>query len=580
MQKSLTLKRLLFCFTTLLLALPTLALPKYQSTKLPFPDPKLLAEADHEIIKTVLALEVRQDSENPNVYYYVPPFHIRQYTQGAASMMVHSEKLRDFAEARKIMTEREHFDPDSMPVFKQEIKEAESHIKEAQIRLAEALTGGNESVIALYKEVLVESRKALDDLKVDIIERKKEAIRRLDRMASFHLAMMGYDVNVSQCTDNNAAFLALKQSAREASMSYGGFLSFNTYAGFTQKQLEALRAYKTKYMPDITVALLPLENLSFEPLTEMQYDKDLGSQGSKIFTRVKGSGDYLGTAIVLDATVAGAVGLATHLPPFIVPVGIKATYKQQSQPFDAELKCDFTSGYRVKGRADVKDGLVIYDNDITDTIKAEDVADGGCSLKLFSGDQGSAEYKAFQELEKELNGLHFHRAQLSHAEKKRYYESVQADIQQNRKPSGSSKGWLMAGFAAFGFFPGVIVAGLSYAADFHWHTNIQDVENISKFKYQKRFTVENAHQSIVDDMPVNLCLVYNVASKAYDRCTEEEFIKADNMRKSMDEVQKSDECKDAKDPWECASNRAAAGLLPSRDTSAPQARDNMLVGGI
>lgn len=580
MQKSLSIKRLFLCFTILLLTFPTSALPKYQSTKLPHPDPKQLAEADHEMIKTVLALEVRQDAKDPNTYYYVPPFHIRQYTQGAASLMAHTEKLRDFNEAKKIMTERENFDPDTIPAFKQEIKEAEANIKEAKSKLAEALIGGNESVIELYKEILAESKKALDDLKVEIVERKKEAIRRLDRLASLHLALMGHDVNVSQCTDNNMAFLALKQSASEAAMSYGGYLSFNTYAGFTQKQLEALRAYKSKYMPEITVALLPLENLTFKPLTEMQYDPDLGSKSSKIFTRVKGSGDYLGTTIVLDTTVAGAIGMATHLPPFILPVGISATYKEQSEAFDAELKCDFSSGYRIKGRADVKDGWVIYDNDITNTIKAEDSADGGCSLKLYSGDKGSAEYKAFQALEEELNKLHVHRSTLSHWEKQRYYEAVQADIQQNRPTSSTSKGWVMAAFAAFGFVPGVIVAGLSHAADFHWHTNIQDVENFSKFKYQKRFTVENAHQSITRDLPVNLCLVYNLATKAYDRCTEEEFIKADNMRKSMDQVQKSDECKNAKDPWECASNRASAGILPNRDVGAPQARDNMLVSGI
>ena len=112
MQKSLSIKRLLICFTTLLLTLPTLALPKYQSTKLPFPNLKVLADVDEEMLKTVLALEVHQDSKEPTLYYYVPPFHIRQYLQGAASLMTHSEKLRYFAEAMRLMGDRENLAPE------------------------------------------------------------------------------------------------------------------------------------------------------------------------------------------------------------------------------------------------------------------------------------------------------------------------------------------------------------------------------------------------------------------------------------------------------------------------------------
>jgi hypothetical protein len=580
MQKSVKLKGLLLCFTTFLLALPTGALPKYQSTKLPFPDLALFSELDHEMLKAVLALEVHQDSHDPNVYYYVPPFHIRQYSQGAASLMVHSEKLRYFAEAMRLMGDRKKISSITPLEFRERIKTAEARIQDSEEKLDEAIAVGNNTLIAHFEKRVVEKKKALEDLFSALAQEREFLIRDQDEQASLNLALTGYNVDVSQCRDSDAALVALKESASQASMSYGGFLSFNSYAGFTQQQIDALRAYKTKYMPHITVALLPLENLTFKPLTETQYDPELGSRSSKIFTRVQGAGDYLGTAIVLDTTVAGAVGMATHLPPFIVPVGISATFKQQSEPFDAELKCDFSSGYSVKGRADVKDGLVIYDNDITNTMKATDETDGGCTLKLNSGDRGSAEYKAFQELEKELNALHFHRAHLSYEEKTRYYQSVMTDIQQNRKSSDGASGWLAAGFTALGFFPGIFVSALSYAADFHWHTNVQDVAKISKFKYEKRFVIDDAHQSIKRDMPVNLCLVYNIATKAYDRCTEEELIKAKNMRGTMDEVQKSDECKNAKDPWECASNRDAAGLLPSRDSSIPQIRDNMLVSGL
>ena len=75
-----------------------------------------------------------------------------------------------------------------------------------------------------------------------------------------------------------------------------------------------------------------------------------------MFITAKGSGDYLGAAITLPISISGSFGLAEHLGPFVLPVGIKATLRQIYEPADAILHCDFSSGFDIYARSDVRDG--------------------------------------------------------------------------------------------------------------------------------------------------------------------------------------------------------------------------------
>ena len=85
------------------------------------------------------------------------------------------------------------------------------------------------------------------------------------------MATMGHDVDLSQCNEDER-ILRLKKGLQEASQSYGGYLGISVYGGFTKEQLEALKLYRTKYMPHIAIDLLPIERLGFKPLTSTQYD--------------------------------------------------------------------------------------------------------------------------------------------------------------------------------------------------------------------------------------------------------------------------------------------------------------------
>lgn len=423
-------------------------------------------------------------------------------------------------------------------------------------------------MIKLWEKRLTDREKDLKDLLAEIEkkneERKNAALQRFYGKASFHLALTGHQVNLISCTNAHEAKHALRVAAREASMSYGGFLSINAYGGFTKHQLAALREYRNKYAPTIKVVLLPVEKLYFKPLTQTVYDETLGPLSSTIFLSTRGSGDYLGSTITMDTTLSGSTGLAMHLSPFIVPVGISAVYRQKAEAFDAELICDFTDGYTAKGSIDVRDGWIFWDNDISNNMQVEDMSKGGCSIKHISGDRTSAEYKALQELEKKFDEIHIHRTQLSFIEKENYYKSLLADAQLNRASEQPSLSGLSNVFFADGFQPIAILA-LSTAADFHWYTNKQNVSNLSTVKFNKRIT-SSGDERIVSDLPVNLCLVYNTQLRAYDRCTENEFKQADTMQKGVQEVLKTPECANAPDPLECATRRDAAAILPARES--------------
>lgn len=343
---------------------------------------------------------------------------------------------------------------------------------------------------------------------------------------------------------------AISLKLEELSNSYGGFISVNVYGGFTRSQYEALAAYRLKYFPGIKVSLLPIEKLTFFSLTE--YQKEHENQSSKLLGQIQGSGDYLGAAVVLDATIAGSEGLAKHLAPFVLPVGIEATFKQQLLPTEAELDCDFSDMFQVQGRADVRDGLVIYDNDITNTISPTDSSQGACNIALKSGDSSSAHFAALQALEKKYDELRLQRTILTQQEKKAYFQGVLNDIQNNRRQGGDRYTTIFKWLNPYSWFEDVAVESLAAASDFHWHTNIQNVKNLSSVKFKKQISIKG-HQTAVKRLAPNFCLIYNTALRAYDRCVEVEEEDAKSMSESSYDASLA--CPNAADPFECAIQR-------------------------
>lgn len=573
-----------------LVSLPSRALPKYERTMLPFPDH--MDEGDQLMAQEVLQLQVYQDHEDENQYYYVPPFHVRQYTQGAGSMMLHNYSVKQFAAANKEIKNRirylMEYDNVQIQNYEKSAAESRSRVEIALQKLEDAIERGNETIIKLRERNLASEednfKKAVKDL--DEAKERLQALgtlvplnmrKALNEQIVMELAQAGINVPYDENQDPGVSFIQLKDTIKDFASSYGGYLSANVYGGFTQEQVDALRAYKQKYMPRLKISLLPVEKLTFFSLTEWQNDPNAWSYSSKMFRTINGAGDYLGAAIVMDTTIAGSLGLAEHLQPFVLPVGIKATFKQAAEPTEAELTCDFSAGYSVQGRADVRDGLVIYDNDITNTISSSDFSNGACSLRYISGDRGSAQFKALEAMEQQFENMRIHRTVLAHEEKTAYYKSLLEDIQKNRRQDEPKYRRVVRQLTSQGWTT-VVVEGLTRAADFHWHTNIQDVSHVSDVKFTKHIYIAGS-EIVQRDLPTNFCLVFNGGINAYDRCTTEEEKQALDMQRASRMVAQTPECANTTDPFECGRNRDQAGLT-RRDGPRTPVNDTVLVNAL
>jgi hypothetical protein len=557
------------------------ALPQYESTILPLPE--RMEEGEQAIAQEVLKLSVYRDSEDPDQYYFIPPFHVRQYTRGAASMVLHQYNIERFAEANQEIKKRAEYDLDKIAQMKVDVLDREQKLEKAHDDLAEALANGNAELIALRKKMLATKEKRLEEI-IDRLEEAEATIqnggsllpdafsRAFNHRVVNALAQAGVSIPYNRDDDPDEVFYRLEEVVGQFADSYGGYLSVNVYGGFSKAQLKALTQYKTKYMPHVKLSLMPVEKLSFFPLTEWQ-NEDGKQITTKMFRQINGAGGYLGAAIVLDTSIAGSLSLAQHLAPFILPIGIKATIKQQLKPTEAELICDFSNGYKIEGRADVRDGLVIYDNDITNKMKSNDVNEGNCHIKYISGDRNSAEFKALEAMRDEFEALRIKRTYLSRQEKMAYLNQVMDDIESNRRKVEPKYTRVMRTMNSWGW-RSVVIEGLSRAADFHWHTNIQDVEEFSSVRFTKKISIRG-HESIEKELPTSLCLVYNSALNAYDRCIEEEEIDANNISRSISEASASPHCQNIVDPFECGRLRDEAGATANRTPQPPPGDQGM-----
>ncbi len=585
----------------LFFSLPLLAIPKPDRTNLPIPPN--LSESDKALVYHALQLQVYQDAEDQNKYYYIPPFHFKQYREGASSMTLNKANIQNYAFAatalKTLNTLRQTYIKEELDRLTKNIEKEEAKVEKVNeaLTLAEqeydaALASGNKELIEVRKaridrhltnltEANLKLEKAqlkYDEAKTAVQENKfllpPGMGRSFFQTAIHHIALTGAKLDISSGDEPVLVEKTINSKLGEIGGGDGGFISANAYGGFTRKQREAISTYRTKFFPQVKVALLPLEKLSFSPLAEWQKDPNREKHASTaMLSSIQGSGDYLGITITMNMTIIGSAGLAANLGPFIPPIGIKGTLKEKIHPVSATLKCDFTSGYDITGRTDVRDGAIIYDNDITTTLVGKDIGDGGCKLDVKSGDVGSAHIKGLQEIEKVFQNIGLTRTTLAKDEKEAYLKKVQDDVANNRRSSGSRYGGIFSALTNLGF-GGIVIPLLQHAADFHWHTNIQDVHKLSTLKFTRSIQL-NGHEIVEREMPTDLCLIYNKAVNGYDRCSPKEENAALTMSKSINVAQESPTCAALPDPFACGEKRLESGELANR-TPTEWAKDDEL----
>lgn len=579
-------------------------MPGVDKTSLPTPDAYYLEENDKALISEALNLEVYQDTDDPNQYYYIPPFHVRQYADGAATMFLHVRQLEHYGDINQKLLKKDMASEKVIEELRMRVTEVEQAVqqmqqnydkieqdlKDAERRYEDAVAGGNERLIKAIENVIERHKTSLGkaetkiqdaELKVKDAELKvqdaetrlleteerfingesliPEGLRKeIDQSIITSLNRAGFDIRYSDTLSADEMKVKIDEAIRLLESSYGGYLTVSVYAGFTANQLESLRTYLTKYFPYIKVSLMAMDSLSFESITEL-HNRD-NTSGSKIYRAVQGSGDYLGSVITLDSTVAGSFAASQHLGPHVLPVKIIGVYKDVPPKTEIELDCKFDAGWEVYGRSDIKNGAVIFDDDITTKITADDSGSQACSFKLISGDRKSAEFLAMKELESHLESYGLSRIKLSQEEKQAYYTKIMEDIDAHRRPAGKYSSyyaiWTLTGWA------GIAVSILSEASNFYWHTSEQNVSKFSSMSFKKKLSI-NGYDHITKAIPPDLCLVYNVDHSAYDRCSPVELKKAKTIQKASEEAEKSPECIGISSPLLCGEKRDQAGRTPN-----------------
>lgn len=568
-----------FLLTSMLQAMPT-----QQKISLELPKNINIQSEEHkEIAKALLSLQLYEDSKDKNIVYYLPPFRPYVFDQGSAGGLRNMRLVEHFDDCLEILNNLKNENYKNLPWIKERVTslkeslqedidyiksnilDAKSRIKYLQEKRFDFMLTGNQEAINYIDKLIEEKKfelkekeiqlsKKYEELYIKTQEFEKEHIISQIDLAAMYLRMAGGKFELK--TYNNTAELieAFSDSLASADNSYVGFFSMSVYAGFTQEQLETLSKYKM-LVPDKKIILMPATDFNFTALTDTAKENNQ-VKSVKMFGDAKGAGDYTGANITFDLTVAGARALGMYLEPFIVPIAINAATNFQMEPFEAVLKCDFSSGYSVKGRSDIKDGLVIFDNDLTNQIKTHDQSSGACNVEMISGDRKSAHLTALQELEKVYEGMRVRRITLSEQQKNQYYTGILSDLsnkQHEERKDDSSSIALISAYANLGL-EGMLVQALSQASNFYWHTRIEDVENLSTVKFEKRIKLQG-HETLRQYWPTNICLYYNSSKKAYDRCTKNGEHQAQSVIEASDKALNSSSCAKEDKSLECGKKR-------------------------
>jgi len=200
----------------------------------------------------------------------------------------------------------------------------------------------------------------------------------------------------------------------------------------------------------------------------------------------------------LGARSARFLGFGSDVTPILVPVTFEAAVRVAEPDFVGSIFCNFKTGWVAQGRADVKDGAIIYDGDLSNKIKYDSIDSGfgGCQMTILEGDRDSAFFHTLQDIDETYRRIHTERQQAAKREKDAYRAQIEAELQwhQQHSQSRSRGGWfsdvfgLVTGGRFLSGFAGFI---LGETRDFYWHTTTLDTHNIDEINVRQSYNIHN-----------------------------------------------------------------------------------------
>jgi len=328
-------------------------------------------------------------------------------------------------------------------------------------------------------------------------------------------------------------------------------------AGFNAEQRDALQTYLA-LRPDVTTRSLTVQSVFARPTAQ-----SLVGQTGQVETRdsvmmIRGvnlgnsgrCGSTQSCNVVVEYTDVGArgarvLGFAGALTPVFVPVTFEAGVRVAEPDFVGSIACNFKTGWVAQGRADVKDGAIIYDGDLSNKIKYDSIDSGfgGCRMTVLEGDADSAFFHALQDIDETYRRLHTERQQASKREKDAYRAQIEAELQwhQRNSQSRSRGGWFsdVFGLVTGGrFLLGFAGFLLGETRDFYWHTTTLDTHSIDEINVNQSYNIHNLTATRTfsfDGFPLVCYVPQSDGSKLMKACPEPEATNGGTEAESGDD---------------------------------------------
>lgn len=278
-------------------------------------------------------------------------------------------------------------------------------------------------------------------------------------------------------------------------------------SGLSKDKVEIFSTYR-QIRPDVKFKSMGFTKLYVKPAAQTGKDRNSESEAVMIRDINRSSQSELGRgecgnarscSVTLEYTNIGArAAMVAQAGSTILPVTFAGDVRVFVPDFSGSFDCKFENGWWAKGRADVKDGGIIYDGDVTNKIKFESVNEQEyCDIDIREGDKDSAAWHILHDLDKYYQNLFSQRTIESKQAKEKYENYVRSEIDRHANQSQNRNkhdymsyvyGWAsgaVSGWATFG------VAVVSEARDFYWHTRVEDTSSFDKVEIHKDINYRN-----------------------------------------------------------------------------------------
>jgi hypothetical protein len=281
-------------------------------------------------------------------------------------------------------------------------------------------------------------------------------------------------------------------------------------AGFTTLQRDVLRSY-LELRPDVATRGLSVQAVAVRPTAQTLFDQGGNLVVRNAVMQLRGvnlanngtCGSAQSCNAVIEYTDIGAraarfLGFSTEVTAIFMPVTFEASVRVLEPDFVGSIFCNFKTGWTAQGRADIKDGAIIYDGDLANKIKYDSVDSGfgGCQFTIIEGDKDSAYFQTLTDIDEKYRALYSERQKAAKREKDGYRAHIEAELarhQQNAQ-TRSRGGW-------FSDVLGMVIGGrmlrgfggflLGETRDFYWHTTTLDTRNIDEITVRQSYNVRN-----------------------------------------------------------------------------------------